>query len=136
MEDLEGLLKKWQHRLRLQNWGIVIKWARGHEMAGDDAPEGMVMADIRIDPEHQRAVIRVRDRNDVGNDTVFLPTVEEHIIHELLHLHFGNPDTKLETEVAINAVATALIEADRLVQQLPPPLPPPSHPKSKKKGPS
>ena len=119
LDDLGPLLQKlcerWQKRLRLADWHVVVKLCRLNEMGRD------CVGCIFVYNESKDAVMMVLSPLD-------LPLVSEHfsqeernydltIVHELLHLHFApfqEDDTTpkgVAQEQAINCISQALVSA-------------------------
>ncbi len=130
LDDLGPLLQKlcerWQKRLRLSDWHVVVKLCRLNEMGRD------CVGCIFVYNESKDAVMMVLSPLD-------LPLITEHfaqeesnydltIVHELLHLHFApfqEDDTTprgLAQEQAINCLSQALVSA-YVKKPVPPPTP-------------
>lgn len=97
--ELNTLLAEWIIRLRLANWRISAELVNA---LGDDA-------DINIDRQQLTAQVRLARKPTAG-------TVEENLVHELLHIPIGgfeNPDeTSRELdakEAHINVCAEAFV---------------------------
>lgn len=106
---LAPLVKKWQARLRLQDWEIEAVYA-----GPDDAGFSNNFGDIRPDLPRKYAKMRILDPCKYEHTQL-----EDTIAHELLHLHFypfaldfapGSPESLAE-EQAIYAITRALVEA-------------------------
>lgn len=79
--NLEALAAKWIERLRLGSWQITVRYVRDLHLGG--APvHGL------CDPfvERRRAVIEINDPSTAHDDDGGPPTVEEVLVHELLHV--------------------------------------------------
>ena len=110
----KGLLEEWQHRLRLDDWKIVVKY---------DCPlTGFVLKDCCGETEWQEvnkcAVIRIMSEKDYG-DRIIPYDAERILVHELLHCKLCNiQETENETQnrivyTYIEDLARALVEAKR-----------------------
>lgn len=110
--ELEELLRRYQKRLRLQDWDIDLKIRRLSEM------EIGLVATIDWEIEHKTATISMLDPR--RRKEHYDGASEEHLlVHELLHLHFipfRPPATdvarKLQMEQAINMITKALLDGD------------------------
>lgn len=105
---LAPLVKKWQQRLRLQDWDIEAVY-----VGPDHDGFGNRFGDIHPDLQRRYAKMRVLDPRKREH-----PDIENTIVHEQLHLHLfpftcafdsGSPEALAE-EQAIHAIARALIE--------------------------
>lgn len=111
--ELEALCAKWQRILRLQDWDVVPKLVRWHEMPTDRLGE----CDHRL--SKKMAVIRVLDPNDAPPNNAWPHDPEKTLVHELLHLHFApfraEPDTPADVaqEQVIDTLARALVALAR-----------------------
>ena len=109
VEELREACKFWQEILSLEDWQVVIRFARVYEI-GEDS-QGRCNWVL----ERKEAVILILDHQDWDPDCAFEQDHERTIIHELCHLHFApffgeeTPDHKIEKEQAIHAVSRALI---------------------------
>lgn len=114
-EELDALCLEWQRRLRLQDWRVVVKIVPRYEVVGN-------WGETSRNKRHKTAVIRLADLNgshDVINDEIFAPSVEEVLVHELLHLTIAGFDVtddeganamvREAQEEAINMIAAALV---------------------------
>lgn len=104
MTDLEKLCAYWQKRLRLQDWDVTVKPVRHHEL------DQYRHAEISICSERKTAVMSVVNLADRNAELAI--TIEESVIHELLHLHFDsfwNKGKSTEMEQAINLIAKAFV---------------------------
>lgn len=113
LKSLEDMLRFWQERLRLQDWDIKICFARGSEF-DDGSSSGEVLYRLRS----KQAMIKILDPIDYPGDTLWEQDVEETVVHELLHLHFGSLQIEEEfesimLEQAICCIADGLIRTKR-----------------------
>ena len=103
--QLKTLAKLWQSRLQLTHWAIKVSFKSAKEM-------GDKVGGVQYMPEHATAyieILKTRDRKEKDD------TIEEDIIHELLHLVISGHRSKQEKydelfERGINAIATALVK--------------------------
>jgi len=114
-DRLNDLCLEWQTRLRLLDWAIVVRFVRGHELdpgtVGDCSPTMTL----------KRATIRIVTEGDYsgGNEEPY--SVENILIHELIHLHVfpfydphdWNTPQGIAAEQAIDLIAGALVKAKR-----------------------
>ncbi len=115
-EEANRLLEYWQRQLRLQDWWIQVKIARGN---GLNLPAG-VQGRCSWTLQRREAFIRILDPIDWDRDCVYPQDMEETLVHELLHLHFAPFDTfkaeghkDIASEQAINAIAHSLVSLKR-----------------------
>ena len=82
--DLQLLLKKWQHILKLDAWRIKARICRISEMndANAQGENTWVLAVSQSD-------IHILDASDFPADSLFEQDMEKTLVHELLHLHFA-----------------------------------------------
>ncbi|MBK8941269.1 MAG: hypothetical protein IPM79_27590 [Polyangiaceae bacterium] len=78
--DLEALAAKWIPRLRLGDWQIAVSYVEGLTM--DGAPVHGLCSPFL---ERRRAKIEINDPR-TPHDCDYPPTVEEVLVHELLHV--------------------------------------------------
>ena len=112
-EQLEMCCRKWQERLRLQDWKVEIRPVPRWEIEPSQAQVAYC-----VEKKHARISIGRTDEYDPCESGI--GDVEQHLVHELLHLHFwwleqgekGAPRYVLH-EHAINLIAEALMEAHR-----------------------
>lgn len=104
----------WQKRLRLQDWDIEFTVRRERDMS-----QTGLMGECFQAEEHRRAEIVVLDPIDHDPETWLPYDLDQTIVHELLHLHFGwlgSNDDSRETvclEQAINALSAAFVRVAR-----------------------
>lgn len=113
LKSLEGMLRFWQERLRLQDWYIKIRFARSSEF-DHGSSSGEVIYELRS----KQAMIKILDPIDYPRNTSWEQDVEETVVHELLHLHFGSLQIEEEfksimLEQAICCIADGLITTKR-----------------------
>lgn len=110
-KHLSQRLAVWQRRLQLQTWTISVVMIK---------PEGLrpaTLGNIRWDPEHKKAVIRVLHASEYKMPfDAALKDMEFTIVHELIHLTLSglprHEDKRSEEERAINQIAEALLQGD------------------------
>lgn len=116
LEQAETLCREWQETLRLQDWDIKVKIARGN---GLDLPEG-VQGRCEWVLAKRLAFIRILDPVDWDKTILWPQDMEATLVHELLHLHFAPFDDFPEdsqkntaTEQAIVALSFSLVNLKR-----------------------
>jgi hypothetical protein len=105
LEECQALLEKWQSKLRLQDWHIKLKLADSESLQGK-------LGDCQPWLEDKKAIIRIIHPDDNPKRDFFDSTIEEILVHELLHLHFeplSSPRNTTEMEQAINLITDALV---------------------------
>lgn len=113
-EELVDACAKWQKALRLQDWKLAVRIARGNGL--DLPPDTQGRCEWTLG--RKEALIRILDPVDFPLDCSWPQDMEVTLVHELLHLHFapfddfeGLKDTL--SEQAINAISHALVEVSR-----------------------
>lgn len=103
------ICRKWQRRLRLQDWDIKIIFVRQFEMRPD------VLGCCEPVIEKKVALIKIVDPIDYPTDCRWGLDVENTIIHELLHCHFEpvSKDGGVFVEQAIESITSGLLSAER-----------------------
>lgn len=81
--DLRALLERWQDTLRLRDWRIQIDYVPN--LATPDGRPCTGLCTPFVDAKRARILIRDPQTPATKSD----PSVEETLIHELLHLHFA-----------------------------------------------
>lgn len=112
LEQLNALVAIWQKRLRLQDWDVVVKLVRSHEIPGDFARISWTLF-------NQMATIRFCHPGDI-TEQLHYHDHEQTLVHELIHL-FLAPFAKTEAdtlenhklEVACDHISRALVAAYR-----------------------
>lgn len=113
-DELTALARKWQQRLRLQDWDVTVEIKRAREMSLDGKAGEVVMV-----LEQRRAWITLRDMTDVDPEEQADNDPEVTVVHELLHLFtepLGLPEEgprATAEEQMLNAVSRALVALDR-----------------------
>jgi len=110
---MENKLKKWQKRLGLLDWDLIVCFRDARDM--DQYP-----ARTKIQENIQAADIRLLAKNDRQASDPADKDPELDLVHELIHIRLWSIDPKdaegaLYTcrEQAIEWLAKALIESDR-----------------------
>ena len=105
---LKKLCETWQSRLRINDWTILLRWAKSNELEHEYGTNA-------YDPRQMICEIVIKPGCD---DNYPDGGVEQTLIHELLHLVMhGNVDYEKEDilqERAINQIADALYWAYRM----------------------
>jgi hypothetical protein len=117
-DHLNDLCREWQRVLRLQDWDVQVKIARGFQL-------GKRQGECEYVQSLRQAVIRILDPND-WPDQNWPQDIEATLVHELLHLHFapfmsdaGEDDLiNIAQEVAIDQIAKALVKQQRQIHRL------------------
>ena len=113
--ELEALARKWQQRLRLQDWTFDLRLCRFYDVDRDQ------LGECRAVLRKQMAIIKVLDPADYDPSLMGAYDPERTLVYELLHcrlLGIG-PDyddgsvSALMEEHAVHALATLLVEMDR-----------------------
>lgn len=106
--SLDRLLRKWQKRLKLQDWTIEAKYVPPEAMANQPAPLG----ECQMDYAQKEAVIRILDPKH--NKDAVLPghrNTELTFVHEMLHCHLNSQSVKpVHLEHAVEALAKAFMD--------------------------
>jgi hypothetical protein len=108
--DLQMILVKWQRLLRVQDWRVLIQYARPYDMGSVNK-----LGEIHYDTAHKEAVIKIMDADEWPDD---VDDIDREIVftvgHELAHLHFAMldlPEDKIVyEEQTINIMVGALME--------------------------
>lgn len=121
LADAAARCRYWQSVLRLRDWNVVVKFGRSFDMSSPGA-----VGQCWQSTSQRRAIITLLDPVDFrpAVDAVddHAHDIEDTIVHELLHLHFGDlrvPKGEQETpeqiaeERAIDAITGALVALDR-----------------------
>lgn len=114
-QALQRLCEEWQERLRLQDWRITCRYVP-KEMV--EQPEGgYCLGDIQWTDERKSADVRIVHPEERPTSGMLVHSVEETLVHELLHLYFsafnevleGNDVLLTALEQAINLLVEALV---------------------------
>lgn len=112
---LQQLCIYWQKKLRLQDWDIHLSIERRHNM---DIENTTACSTYNICAK--KAWIQILDPIDYHTNG-FYQDIEQSLIHELIHLHFSplsidysNEKCPWYMEAGIDAIATSLVEINRV----------------------
>lgn len=109
LKYLEKASKYWQGIIGLRDWVVVVKQVRLGDMDGMN-----IAGDVLIHAEQRRALIRIVDPEELGEELLPRLCGEQVLLHELLHIHFDGFNTEAGTpqrlceEQAIHALMEAL----------------------------
>lgn len=105
LENPQQSCEEWQRRLKLQDWDISVKIIPHRE--SEDS-----WGSVRWNLQEKFADIKLLDPADQSS-SMRPYSMEETLVHELLHLHLAPLDVSeakgLAQEQAINAIARALV---------------------------
>lgn len=111
---MKDLLKRWQHRLGLDDWHIILR--------EDVSPNDMILqncsGECEKDEVNKCAIIRIISKKDYG-DRILPFDKEKILVHELMHIKFWlieNTDNEMQNRVVhqfIDDIARALVETKR-----------------------
>ena len=108
--DLEALAAKWVPRLRLGDWQIAVSYVEGLTM--DGAPVHGLCSPFL---ERRRAKIEINDPS-TPHDCDYPPTVEEVLVHELLHVaaaELARTGGVIAEEQLVDVLTSNLVHGDR-----------------------
>lgn len=119
-EEVAACVKKWQKRLRLQDWWIYLRIKRARDMSFEDSQGSCNWNLLR-----KTAVIELLDPIDWDDSRVQAQDHEMTIVHELLHLHFAalsegvsyDDLQRVTEEQSIIALTEALVGLDRELEE-------------------
>jgi hypothetical protein len=114
-EALQNDLIYWQKTLRLQDWDIYARVARGRELFNENSA-----ACIRWVLPKKTATLQLLDPSDYDPGLAVDQDHEVSLVHELLHLHYAPFDHTEEgslelymLEQSIEAISRALVALRR-----------------------
>jgi hypothetical protein len=113
-DDLKTLCAEWQRTLRLQDWDVTTRLARGREFSARER-----QGEVRFNLALKTAQALIIDPVDWEPDAIVDYDAERVLCHELLHLHTApfsaEPDTlaRAMEEQAIESIAKALVSLKR-----------------------
>ena len=113
--EARALCAKWQKRLRLQDWRIKVDVVRHYRMPDTVCESGTEAAHMVKHRHDQSAEIWVCHPDDLYPDSFSNVSLEQSIVHELLHIQLDAWEPEPETpaywamERAINIISDALI---------------------------
>lgn len=108
--DLEALAAKWIPRLRLGDWQIAVSYVEGLTM--DGAPVHGLCSPFL---ERRRAKIEINDPS-TPHDCDYPPTVEEVLVHELLHVaaaELARTGGVIAEEQLVDVLTSNLVNGER-----------------------
>ena len=114
-EELEKLLKKWQKKLRLDNWDIQVKVVRASEMTLPN-----VQGENDYSTALHKSVVKILDPIDYETDLSEEQDMERTLVHELMHLVLWHCTPKESKnlkrqlfETSVEQLANALVDMKR-----------------------
>lgn len=109
--DLTQVCAQWQTILGLSEWEIAIRFGRGHSIRTE------CQGEVDFIRSKRQALITVLTPGDFPPNENFPQDIERTIVHELLHLHFGDVRTAetdyILEERAINSLSKGLVGLKR-----------------------
>lgn len=93
--DLAALVADWQARLRLRDWRVTVKYVTDLRDSGGRPCHGLCYPFL----DAKKATILIRDPES-SPPVAGAPTVEETVVHELVHLHIAPLSGSTQAEVA------------------------------------
>jgi hypothetical protein len=110
-EQAQDWLKRWQKRLRLEDWKIEVKIVRIWEL------EHGTLGHIDWSTPRKTAVIKVLSAADYELPADKIPAdMELSIVHELVHLHLSalplNKSSRTAEEQVVSMIADALVNLE------------------------
>ncbi len=115
-EEAERLCAEWKRTLRLEDWDIAVRIARGNGLDLSAGNQGCCSWTL----SRREATVKLMAPVDYDKDCIFPQDMEATLVHELLHLHFapfaakedGSPEDVAQ-EQAIHALSLALVALKR-----------------------
>lgn len=114
-EELRSKCAEWQKILRLQDWIVNVRIKRRSDMS-----DGNFDAQIHVTLPNRVATIYILDPIDYDSRSELPQDMEQHLVHELLHIHLYPITGKFEEgllqiaeEQAIEAISWGLIALKR-----------------------
>lgn len=109
--DLYSALKKWQKKLRLQDWDITVEWVDDEELDTD-------LGEVNVFMEKRMAKIKISRLNPEREYGWSGWDPERTLVHELVHIHLHpfsprNHHGEIFVEQAVHALSVALLEERR-----------------------
>lgn len=125
-DQLQERCLYWQERLRLRDWDVVVEVVRAARLQAPGA--GFLDGGCDWTLANKTAYIRILDPVDYPESAFEPQDMEQTLVHELLHLHFGpffgelvtsetQDLTQIAKETAIEMIARALVQVAREQQQ-------------------
>ena len=114
-EELRAKCIEWQKILRLQDWIVQVSIKRSRDMV-----DGNFNAQIHVTLPNRIATIYILDPIDYESRSELPQDMEQHLVHELLHIHlypitgrFEEGLLQIAEEQAIEAISRGLIALRR-----------------------
>lgn len=109
--DLAALVADWQARLRLRDWRIATEYVADLRDSSGRPAYGLCYPFV----DAKKATILIRDP-EASAPIKSAPSIEETVVHELLHLHFAPFDNTAPAEIAAEeqavwSIAEAIVTA-------------------------
>jgi hypothetical protein len=119
-EELTERARYWQKRLRLQDWNLIVEWARKKDMKTEGNGE------IWLNRSRMRGLISVlaTDEQEPSSYGFGKENPEQTLIHELCHIFWNPFDTQNNTplgdaeEQAVERLSTAFVEMEEEIRAL------------------
>lgn len=110
--QVAGWVKRWQARLRLQDWRVDARIVRKVDLKPD------TLGNLKWNSEDKTATIRILDPRDYDLPTERIPEdMELTVVHELIHLHLSvlprDPLKKGVEEQVVDKISVALFNLER-----------------------
>ena len=111
-EQVQGWVKRWQDRLRLQDWKVEARIVRKADLKPD------TLGNLKWNSEDKTATIKVLDPRDYDLATERIPQdMELTVVHELIHLHLSvlprDPLKKGVEEQVVDKISIALFNLEK-----------------------
>jgi hypothetical protein len=106
-KELQALCLRWQARLRLQDWEVIIRFA-----TDTDEMENFGNCDYLTPKKYATILIQTEEKRATKEPA---ESIEQTVVHELLHLHLAaidTPETRMVIEQTIHLVTKALTYHD------------------------
>lgn len=112
-KQLQKLCAKWQKRLRLQDWKIEVSFVHAGDMRGPSSA-----GEVSFFPDHAFAQIQILPPEELDSGNPMHPSIEQVLVHELLHLHMGTFAAKgkaadMAQDRAIECLVPALLASSK-----------------------
>ena len=106
---LPRLLRKWQKRLRLQDWDITAKYVPGIKITGSE--DEHIFGVCMPQPHHSSAEIEILDPRHFPEEyPERFRSVELTFVHEMLHVVFAQAFEHIEEHPALDDLQERLVE--------------------------
>lgn len=118
--QLTALMKRWQKRLRLQDWKVKVKLVGQEEFDAKgqtydfSAKTNYGFCEQLVEAKTATIWMVKLEEGPTEEDISERQEIENTLVHELLHLHFApfaskRPEDELQHEQAIEAITEALL---------------------------